>query len=207
MSFFMRQGQTVTVKGRRMKEDIRLDETAIASDEIYKSHILRLTRDEVRLPDGNTGIREIVHHNGAVAVIPLDDDGNVVVERQYRYAHGRVLLEIPAGKLESTDEDPLSAARRELREETGITASEWTFLGMYLPSPAIFTEKIYLYLARGLCYGDTERDKDEFMTVEKMKLTALVDAVLRGEVEDGKTQVAALKLSLLLAAGKCGGCV
>jgi ADP-ribose pyrophosphatase len=110
---------------------------------------------------------------------------------------GRVVYEIPAGKLDSRDEDPLTAARRELREETGYTAERMTPLGVYIPSPAILTERITLYLAEGLSAGETSPDEDEFLFTERRPLEELCEMVMRGEIEDGKTQTALLKTLLL----------
>ena len=124
-----------------------LKETRIERENIYDGVVLKVVRDRVLLPDGREACREMCLHVGAVAVIPLLNDGCCIMERQYRYPHGRVFLEIPAGKLDSKDEDPLSAAKRELREETGAVAKKYTFLGQLDTSPALIDEKISMYLS------------------------------------------------------------
>ena len=129
-----------------------------------------------------------------MAIIPLLSDGRVLMERQYRYAHSRIFFEIPAGKLDSADEEPLSAAVRELREETGAVAEKITYLGRIDPSPALISERIHLYLAEGLTFGERELDDDEFLEVERVPLPDLYGMVMRGEIMDAKTQIAVLKL-------------
>jgi len=170
-----------------------LTETQIERKEIYKGHIVNLVCDRVKLPDGNEAPREVCLHIGAVCVLPLLEDGTVIMERQYRYAHGRVFLEIPAGKLDSPDEDTLEAAKRELREETGAVAKKYTDLGDLIPSPAILSEKIRMYLAEDISFTERELDEDEFLDVEKIPLSELYEMVMRGEIADAKTQVAILK--------------
>ena len=132
------------------KERERLAETKTGSEDIFDGVILHVKRDTVRLPNGNDTVREVIRHIGAVCVIPVLDNGDVIVERQYRYPLDRVILEIPAGKLDAPDEDRLSAIQRELREETGYTADEWTVIGDFHPAPAYSDEYITMYLARKL---------------------------------------------------------
>jgi ADP-ribose pyrophosphatase len=117
-------------------------------------------------------------------------EGEVICVKQYRYAVGRLMLEIPAGKLDSKDEDPLEAAKRELREETGAVSGKMTYLGVFYSSPAILDEKIHMYLAEELEYGETDFDEDEFIEIVKIPLSELVDMIQAGEVPDGKTQAA-----------------
>lgn len=179
-----------------------LKEEKIASEEIYDGAIMHITRDTVSLPDNNTAYREIMHHVGAVCVIPVDSDGNVILERQYRYAAGTVMTEIPAGKLDSPTEDRLSAAKRELREETGYTAESWHCLGDFYPAPAYSTERITMYLARELKRGERELDEDEFLTVFTMPLTELVAMVNEGKIPDAKTQLAALRAQQVINSSK-----
>lgn len=176
-------------------EDLR--EGFVAREDIFKGKIVHLVRDTVTLPNGKSSTREMMLHNGAVAVLPLFEDGTVLMEYQYRYPMGRVVFEIPAGKLDAREEDPLEAARRELREETGYTAEKMTPLGVYIPSPAVLTERITLYLAEGLTAGESAPDEDEFLFTERRPLTELCEMVMRGEIEDGKTQTALLKTLLL----------
>ena len=174
-----------------------LEEKQITREEIYDGKVLHLVKDRVLLPDGNESVREIGLHSGAVAVIPLLSDGRVIMERQFRYAHGRVFLEIPAGKLDHAGEIPLEAAKRELREETGAVAKSYTFLGRLDTTPALIDEKIYMYLAEDLEFHERELDADEFLDVEYIPLTELVEMVMRGEICDGKTQIAILKAARL----------
>ena len=175
-----------------------LEEKQIKREEIFDGVVLHVVKDEVLLPDGKRSVREICLHNGAVAIIPILDDGSVIMERQYRYAHSRVVLEIPAGKLDSADEPPLDAAKRELKEETGATADEIVYLGAIVPSPALISEVIHLYMARGIHFGERKLDEDEFLDVEYVHLDRLYEMVMNGEIEDAKTQIAILKAYNLL---------
>ena len=178
-----------------------LEETELSSEVKYDGALLHIRRDTVRLPNGKTATREYNIHYGAVCIIPLLENGDVLLERQYRYPLREVITEIPAGKLDAPDEDPLEAAKRELREETGATAAEWHALGLFCPTGAYSTERIYMYLARGLTFGARELDEDEFLNVFRMTLDELVDKVLAGEIPDAKTQDAALRAKLMLERG------
>ena len=178
------------------ERDAFLNEEKISSEEIYKGAVLHVTRDTVRLPNGKQSTREVAWHNGAVAILPIFEDGSVLIEHQYRYAHGRVVKEIPAGKLDSKEEDALEAAKRELREETGLSANKWTDLGVIIPSVAILSEQIRLFLAEGLTGGEVAPDEDEFLHLERIPFESLLAMVLSGEIKDSKTQVAALKYEL-----------
>lgn len=171
-----------------------LEEKQLSRERIYDGHIVHLVKDTVLLPNGKEAVREVCIHIGAVAIIPLLNDGRVVMERQFRYPHARVFLEIPAGKLDSPDEDVLEAAKRELREETGAVAEKYTDLGVMIPSPAVLGEKITLFLAEGLSFGDRSLDDDEFLDVELIPLSELYAMVMRGEIEDAKTAIAVLKV-------------
>ena len=176
-------------------------ESTVSSKLIYDGNILHLYKDEITLPDGKPAYREYNRHVGAVCVIPLTDAGEVICVRQYRYPVAEVLLEIPAGKLDYKGEDPESAARRELREETGATCRELIYLGKYLGSPAILDECIHMYLAKDLEFGDTDFDDDEFLETVRIPLDELVDMIMRGEVPDGKTQTAALRAYKMIKDG------
>ena len=178
-----------------------LEETELSSEVKYDGALLHIRRDTVRLPNGKTATREYNIHYGAVCIIPLLENGDVLLERQYRYPLREVITEIPAGKLDAPDEDPLEAAKRELREETGATAAEWHALGLFCPTGAYSTERIYMYLARGLTFGARELEEDEFLNVFRMTLDELVDKVLAGEIPDAKTQAAALRAKLMLERG------
>ncbi|MBQ8344873.1 MAG: NUDIX hydrolase [Clostridia bacterium] len=174
-------------------------ETCIESQQLYDGAVIRVYKDTVRLPNGKTGVREYNRHNGAVCVLPLTRDGHVLCVRQYRYACGCELLEIPAGKLDSPDEPHEEAARRELREETGAVNAKLTYLGKYLGSPAILNEVIYMYLAEDFSMAETSLDEDEFLRTESIPLSELSAMVLRGEIPDGKTQAAVMRVQAMLA--------
>ena len=171
-----------------------LVETQIKRKEIFKGKVLHVVKDTVKLPNGEEATREFCLHVGAVCVIPLLSDGTVIMERQYRYAHSRVFLEIPAGKLDSKSEDPLEAAKRELREETGAIAGKYTHLGKFVSTPALVDEVIDMYLAEDITFTERELDEDEFLDVEKIPLKRLYDMVMSGEIQDAKTQTAVLKV-------------
>ncbi|MBQ1244748.1 MAG: NUDIX hydrolase [Clostridia bacterium] len=173
-----------------------LIEKRLSGEDVFCGKIIKVQLDTVELPNKRTATREVVRHNGAVCIIPLTDKNEVILERQYRYAQGKVILEIPAGKLDG-DEDPLHAAERELREETGAIAGKMTYLGLYIGSPAILDEKIYMYLAEELSFGERQLDDDEFLTLERMPIEEIVDKILLGEVPDGKTQAAVLRAYLM----------
>ena len=173
-----------------------LKETTLRSELIFDGTILHLYRDDIRLPGGGKAHREIIRHIGAVCVIPLLDDGRVVMERQYRYPVDEVILEIPAGKLDAKDEDPRKAALRELEEETGYRAGTLIDLGKFYPACAYSDEAITMYLAKDLTLGQVHRDEDEFLDVELIPLKDLVRQVLAGEIPDVKTQLAVLKAAI-----------
>lgn len=175
-----------------------LEEKQISSTTIYDGNVLHVREDKVSLPDGREATRELIRHIGAVCVIPVDDENNVIMENQYRYPIGQVVLEIPAGKLDASNEDRLLAAQRELREETGFTADNWTDIGLYYPAPAYSDEKITMFLATGLHKGDRDLDDDEFIDVCRVPLSELRDRVMSGEITDGKTQITVLKAANLL---------
>ena len=181
-----------------------LEEKQLSSTPIFDGKVLHVRLDEVTLPNGVLSTREYCHHNGAVCVIPLTDEGEVICVRQYRYPFHEDLLEIPAGKLDSPEEDPNDAVRRELREETGAVAKKIIYLGKYYPSPAILDECIYMYLATGLDFGDTEFDDDEFIESVRVPLPKLVELTLDGKIRDGKTQIAALRAQMMIDRGLLG---
>lgn len=180
------------------KANAALREECVSSRLIFDGRVVRLYVDRVRLPDGREAEREYMRHIGAVCVLPLDRDGVVHCVRQYRYPHGEVLLEIPAGKLDSKTEDRASAALRELQEETGYRCGRLTFLGNIYTSPAILDEVIGLYLAEELTPGETHFDEDEFLAPVAVPLEELADRVMRGEIPDAKTQLAVLRVRELL---------
>ena len=179
-------------------EDRKLVETQVSSELIFDGKVLHVYRDDIALPNGKPAFREYIRHVGAVCVIPVTAEREVICVRQYRYAVEEVLLEIPAGKLDSKDEDPTSAVLRELREETGATCGKLTYLGRYLGSPAILNECIHMYMAEDLTFGETDFDEDEFLEIVRIPLNDLVEAVLDGRVPDGKTQAAVLRAARML---------
>ena len=181
-----------------MRDFNNLEEIMVNSEEIFNGKILHLFKDSVHLPNGHTATREVIRHIGAVAVVPLTDDGKVIMEYQYRYPLAKVIREIPAGKLDSRTEDRLSAAKRELEEETGYVASEWIELGDYYPSAAYCDERITMYLAKGLKQGTRKLDEDEFLNVRAVPLEELVEDIMDGKITDGKTQTAILKVARIL---------
>ena len=180
----------------------KLSEKQIDRREIYDGVILHVVRDSVTLPNGSVSGREVVLHNGAVAVVALTDKNELIMERQFRYPFDQVIWEIPAGKIDKGETDPLAAAKRELMEETGVTAGKMTFIGDYYPSPAILSERIYTYLATDLTYGETDLDEDEFLAVEKVPIETVVDMIMDNRIPDGKTQAAVLKVYKMLKDGK-----
>lgn len=177
---------------------MNLTENKIDSTTVFKGKIIDVKFDTVTLPNGNTATREVVLHKGGVCVVPITDDNEVLLVRQYRYAYEKELLEIPAGKKYSIDEDVLECGKRELREETGAVAREYFFLGELYPSPGFTNEIIYMYMARGLSFGKTDPDEDEFLQVEKVPFEKALSMVLDGTIKDAKTQCALLKANSIL---------
>lgn len=163
----------------------------------YKGVIVDVNLDKALLPNGREARREVVVHPGGAAALPLNDDGTVTVVRQFRYPFGRILTEIPAGKLDP-NEDPRAAIIRELEEEIGAKATELIDLGCMYTSPGITQEVLYLYLARGLTYGEVHPDEDEFLEIARVPFDDLLEQVMAGEIRDGKTVTAVLKTKLLL---------
>ena len=172
-------------------------ENMLLSEPIFEGKLLHVFKDTVSLPNGGTSTREYIRHVGAVCVVPLTENGQVLVERQFRYPIGKTTLEIPAGKLNSKSEDPEEAIRRELREETGADAGELIALGEFYPAAAYSDEVIHMYLARKLTFGESHPDDDEFLSVELIPLEELVREILAGNVPDAKTQAAVLRAYLM----------
>jgi ADP-ribose pyrophosphatase len=172
----------------------------LSSRRIYTGRVLNLDVDQVRFPDGSTGELEIIRHPGASAVLPFlsdpaGDDPQIMLIKQYRYAVEDFVYEIPAGRIDQ-GEDPLTCARRELLEETGCTAADLEHIYTFFTTPGFIDEKIHAFLATGLQHGETEREADEFMTVETMTLSRALGLIQKGEIRDGKTA-----LTILYAAG------
>ncbi|HWI81040.1 NUDIX hydrolase [Ramlibacter sp.] len=179
-------------------DDRHLIEQPLASEEILKGNFLHAFRDTVRLPDGGSATREYVKHPGAVCMIPLLDDGRLVLERQYRWPMRRVMLEFPAGKLDP-GEDPLACGRRELLEETGYTAREWARACVLHPVISYSTEFIELWFARGLQLQERRLDDEEFLEVVTATPQQLIAWCGDGTITDSKTLVGALWLQNVLA--------
>jgi ADP-ribose pyrophosphatase len=180
------------------REDDALIERRLDSTELLKGHFLHAFRDTVALPDGSTATREYVVHPGAVMIIPLLDNGEVVLERQYRYPVQQVMIELPAGKLDP-GEDVLACARRELQEETGYTAREWARAGVLHPVISYSTEFIEVWFARGLTAGPSRLDEGEFLEVFSTTPAQLLRWCLEGRVTDAKTLTGALWLQNVLS--------
>ena len=169
-----------------------LTEKTLNKNYIYEGKIINVRRDDAILPNGKNCIREIVEHPGGVTLAALTDNGELIFVDQFRYAYMKVLLELPAGKLEK-GEDPLEAGKRELLEETGYAAEKYTFLGEFYPSCGYTEEVIYLYLAQGLTLHEQQLDEDEFVNVRKIPLDDAFKMVMNNEIPDGKTQAAIMK--------------
>ena len=172
-------------------------EKTLSSKEVFDGKIIRVCHDEVLLENGEKAMREVVHHNGGVCVLPLLDNGDVIFVKQFRYPYKEEVLELPAGKL-NKGEDSLESGIRELKEETGATAQKFTDLGKLYPTPGYCGEIISMYLAEGLSFGDQNLDDDEFLDVVKISLDEAVKMVLENKIYDSKTQTALLKAYLLL---------
>lgn len=168
-----------------------LTERFVSGEEVYAGNFFRLRRDVVRLPDGTHAVREYIRHPGAVAVVALFEDGRVLLERQHRYPHGRDFIEIPAGKLEP-DEPHEQTAKRELLEETGYAAAEWTWLGIIHNAIAYSDEGIELWLARGLEKREAKLDEGEFLEVLTLSFDEALAMIGHGRITDAKTVVGLL---------------
>lgn len=168
----------------------------ISSKRVYNGRVINVDIDTVRFPNGSTGELEMVRHPGASAVIPFltdpdSDDPQILLIKQYRYAAGDFIYEIPAGKLDG-DEDPKECARRELREETGCTATSIQRLYTFYTTPGFTDETIHAFMATGLTRGDVEHERDEFMSLETVTLSRALELIRSGELKDAKTALAIL---------------
>lgn len=175
-----------------MSSKMDLTEKMLSRKEQYSGPLFCVHSDTVLLPNGNTSGREVIEHCDGVAVLPLDENNNVLTVTQYRYCFGRTLLEIPAGKLDA-GESPEEGALRELKEETGAVPGEFRSLGRILPSPGCYTEVLHLYLARDLKMESQHLDPDEFLNVERIPFADLYARCVSGEIEDAKTVAAVLR--------------
>ncbi len=179
------------------------EEKTVDSEYMFEGELVNVRRDIVTVPCG-TGVREVVEHCGGVAMCVLTPEGNIVMERQYRYAVGKPVYEIPAGKLER-DEDPEPAALREVREETGYEVKNIRFLTSVYPSVGFSNEKLSFYLCTELEKGETHYDPDEVMELEERPIEDIYSAVMRGEIEDSKTCIAVLMTMELIRNGELEG--
>ena len=176
---------------------MELTEKRLSTEQIFDGRILHIRRDLVELPDGTQSVREVVDHPGGVCILALDEENQALLVSQFRYPYELVVRELPAGKLEY-GEDPDAAAIRELKEETGAAPGEFRSLGELYPSPGYCGEIIRMYLARDLSFGEAHLDADEFLNLERIPFSQLVEQVLSGEIKDAKTIAAVLKAKLLL---------
>lgn len=176
---------------------MHLQEKTITSDTVYEGRIFTIVHDTAELENGETAIRDVLLHSGGVCVIPVTDNNEIFMVKQFRYPFREVTTEIPAGKLEK-GESHYECGRRELVEETGFMCTEYIYLGEIYPTPAYNTEIIHVYLARGLNLKEQNLDDDEFLDVEKIPLTQAVEMVMDGRIKDAKTQIAILKTARIL---------
>ena len=183
-----------------MGKEIQLDytEKRIDGEVKYEGIIVTVRLDQAELHNGRRVKREVVEHPGGVTILPVDEEGNCYMVRQFRYPFGRMMLETPAGKLEK-GEEPLVCGIRELSEETGLSADEMVYLGGFAASPGYSTEVLHVYLALGLHKGESHPDEGEFVNVEKYPLRELSRMVMENEIDDAKTIVAILKAEKYLA--------
>lgn len=177
---------------------VDLTEHTLSSETIASGGMLTVKRDQVRLPNGNISQREYVIHPGAVVIVPILPNGNIVLEKQFRYPLHQVFIELPAGKIDA-GEDILSTGQRELLEETGYTASEWVKLGRQHPCIGYSNEVIHMYLARGLSAGNHRRDLDEHLEVFDASLSDCLNMIQNAEITDGKTIIALFMTEKYLA--------
>lgn len=178
--------------------DLHLKEIRVDSDLAYDGHFLKVQRDTIRLPDGKTSKREYIKHPGAVVVLPMFDDGSILVERQFRYPLQDVFIEYPAGKIDP-NEASLDCAKRELQEETGYTAKDWQFLCTIHNAIAYSNEHLDIFLARGLTSGESKLDEGEFLETFKTTVPEMLNWIREGKVTDVKTVIGTFWLEKILA--------
>ncbi|MGH8671961.1 MAG: NUDIX domain-containing protein [Burkholderiales bacterium] len=165
-----------------------LTEHPVSSKTVYKGRLLHVKEDQVRLPNGHIATREYIDHPGAVIIIAVLDNGDILMERQFRYPLGKIFYELPAGKIDEA-EDTLTCAQRELLEETGYTAKDWQYVTSLHPAIGYSSETMVLYLARGLSYAGQQLDKDEFLEVLPMPLNQALEKVRCGEITEVKAMI------------------
>lgn len=165
---------------------MEMKEKKLSGETIFEGHVVKLVKDKVLCPNGNESFREVVRHNGGAAVLCINENEEILLVKQFRYAYDEVMFEIPAGKLEK-NEDPLEAAKRELEEETGNKADSLEFLGAIYPTCGYSSEIIYLYLANNCKKSHTHFDEDEVIESSFYKLEDVKNMILNGEIKDAKT--------------------
>ncbi len=176
---------------------MHLFEKTIGSEPVFDGKIIKVKKDRAELENGEIVNRELVIHPGGVCIVPLTDQGEILMVKQFRYPFQTVLTELPAGKLEF-GEDHREAGLRELKEETGAECEKFEYLGVCYPSVAYLSEKIHMYLATGLSFDKQHLDEDEFLDVIKVKIEDAVEMVMNNELPDAKTQCAILKAARIL---------
>ena len=174
------------IKNREVR--MTFEEKTISSEMIYEGRIINLRKDKVTVVNG-TSYREIVEHNGGAVLAAITDEGRMVMVRQYRKPAGKVMFEVPAGKIDP-GEDPIVTAGRELKEETGYTAGDIRYLARFYTSVGYSEEVLYLYLCRDLEPGETDFDENEALDIEERDIEELHEMVMRGEIDDAKTLIA-----------------
>jgi ADP-ribose pyrophosphatase len=175
-----------------------LKETQVDTEVAYEGHFLKVQKDTIRLPDGKTTKREYIKHPGAVVVLPLFDDGTILLERQFRYPLQDVFIEYPAGKIDP-NEDPMECAKRELQEETGYTAKNWNFICTIHNAIAYSDEHLEIFLATGLTAGESKLDEGEFLETFKATVPEMLQWIREGKVSDVKTVIGTFWLEKILA--------
>jgi len=176
----------------------RLAEQKKQSEKVFTGDLLHVFKDEAVLPDASTGRREWIKHPGACAVVPLFENGDCVLIQQFRYPAQQLFWEVPAGKIDC-GEDPFTTANRELEEETGYRAKEWTYIGHCYPAIGYADEVIHIYLAEGLIPGRQNTDQDEFLSVYRVPFNEVIDMIHSGEINDAKTISSTIRVQGFLA--------
>lgn len=176
---------------------MHLNEKTLSSQPAYDGCIFTITKDIAELEDGTTARRDVLHHPGGVGVIPVTDENEVLLVKQFRYPFSEITTEIPAGKLDYGERHS-ECGKRELLEETGFTCSEYTYLGEIYPVPAYDTEIIHIYMARGLEHQKQNLDEGEFLDVIKIPLSKAAEMVMNNEIKDAKSKIAILMAARIL---------